>query len=209
MLVEDHSMIREGLKQLLELEDDIKVIAGFPDGRTAVEKYSEVKPDVVLMDINLPSLNGLEATELIRKIDSDAKIIMLTIHQDREYLLKALDLGAMGYILKHSDSKVLVEAVRSVYNNQTYIQPNMASELVCEYKRIKSVASNRPENLLTRRELEVLKLLTKGLLNKEIANILYISEKTVKNHISSIFRKLDVQDRTQAAIYAIKHSIGD
>ena len=119
MLVEDHSMIREGLKQLLELEDDIKVIAGFPDGRTAVEKYSEVKPDVVLMDINLPSLNGLEATELIRKIDSDAKIIMLTIHQDREYLLKALDLGAMGYILKHSDSKVLLKP----YEAFTIIRP--------------------------------------------------------------------------------------
>lgn len=209
MLVEDHSMIREGLKQLLELEKDIKVIAGFADGRTAVEKYPEVKPDVVLMDINLPTLSGLEATGLIRKSDPQARIIMLTIHQDREYLLKALDLGTMGYILKDADSRVLVDAIRSIYDNQTYIQPNMAKELVSEYKRIKGRYSGRPENQLTDRELEVLRLLTKGMLNKEIAKSLYISEKTVKNHISSIFRKLDVQDRTQAAVYAIKHHISD
>ncbi|SHJ09038.1 response regulator transcription factor [Thermoclostridium caenicola] len=209
MLVEDHSMIREGLKQLLELEKDIKVIAGFPDGRSAVEQYPKVRPDVVLMDINLPVLNGLEATELIRKTDPQAKIIMLTIHHDREYLLRSLDLGAMGYILKDADSRVLVEAVRSVFNNQTYIQPSMAKELVSEYKRIKSGTPDRPESFLTKRELEVLRLLTKGMLNKEIAKTLYISEKTVKNHISSIFRKLDVQDRTQAAVYAIRHRIGE
>lgn len=209
MLVEDHSMIREGLKQLLELEKDIRVIAGFPDGRTAVEQYSQVKPDVVLMDINLPVLSGLEATEMIKKADTHAKIIVLTIHQDREYLLRALDLGAMGYICKDADSKVLVEAIRSVYHNHTYIQTSMARELVSEYKRIKSGSADSPENLLTKRELEVLRLLTKGMLNKEIANTLYISEKTVKNHISSIFRKLDVQDRTQAAVYAIKHRLGE
>jgi len=209
MLVEDHSMISEGLKQLLELEKDIKVIAGFPDGRSAVEQYPKVRPDVVLMDINLPVLNGLEATELIRKTDPQAKIIMLTIHHDREYLLRSLDLGAMGYILKDADSRVLVEAVRSVFNNQTYIQPSMAKELVSEYKRIKSGTPDRPESFLTKRELEVLRLLTKGMLNKEIAKTLYISEKTVKNHISSIFRKLDVQDRTQAAVYAIRHRIGE
>jgi len=209
MLVEDHSMIREGLKQLLELEKDIKVIAGFPDGRSAVEQYPKVRPDVVLMDINLPVLNGLEATELIRKTDPQAKIIMLTIHHDREYLLRSLDLGAMGYILKDADSRVLVEAVRSVFNNQTYIQPSMAKELVSEYKRIKSGTPDRPESFLAKRELEVLRLLTKGMLNKEIAKTLYISEKTVKNHISSIFRKLDVQDRTQAAVYAIRHRIGE
>lgn len=202
-------MIREGLKQLLELEKDIRVIAGFPDGRTAVEQYPEVQPDVVLMDINLPVMNGLEATELIKKNDPQAKIIMLTIHHDREYLLRSLDLGAMGYILKDADSRVLVEAVRSVYNNQSYIQPSMAKELVNEYKRIKDGTPGRPESFLTKRELEVLKLLTKGMLNKEIAQALYISEKTVKNHISSIFRKLDVQDRTQAAVYAIKHRIGE
>lgn len=209
MLVEDHSMIREGLKQLLELESDIKVVAGFSDGKMAVDRYSEIMPDVVLMDINMPTISGLEATEQIKKIDGHARVIMLTIHQDREYLIKAMDVGAMGYILKDSDSRVLVEAVRSVYRGQTYIQPSMARELVNEYKRIKSGAPDRPENFLTAREREVLKLLTKGMINKEIANALFISEKTVKNHISSIFRKLDVQDRTQAAVYAIRHKIAE
>lgn len=208
MIAEDHSMIRAGLKQLLELEPDIKVVEGCSDGRMAVERYKEVKPDIVLMDINMPVMNGLEALEEIRTFDIGVKAVMLTIHQDRQYLLKALELGALGYILKDADASALIEAVRSVYGGQTYIQPVMARELVNEYKRIKSGADD-PKNQLTEREKEVLKLLSKGMLNKEIASALFISEKTVKNHISSIFRKLNVQDRTQAAVYAIKNRIVD
>jgi DNA-binding NarL/FixJ family response regulator len=209
MIAEDHSMIREGLKQLLELEKDIEVIAGLSNGQAVVEQYPVVKPDIVLMDINMPQLNGLEALERIKAMDPAAKVIMLTIHQDREYLFKALELGAMGYVLKDAEAKVLIESVRSVYNGQNYIEPSMAKELVSEFKRIKSNPRTEPQNQLTDRELEVLRLLAKGMLNKEIANILFISEKTVKNHISSIFRKLDVQDRTQAAVYAIKNKIAD
>ncbi|NLO99080.1 MAG: response regulator transcription factor [Clostridiaceae bacterium] len=206
MIAEDHSMIRDGLKQLLELEDDIKVIAACSDGKTAIEKYKEVKPDVILMDINMQVLNGLEALEQIKVYDNGVKAVMLTIHQDREYLLRALELGALGYILKDAEASALIEAIRSVNNNQTYIQPVMARELVNEYKRIKS-GEDDPKKRLTEREIDVLKLLAKGMLNKEIANALFISEKTVKNHISSIFRKLNVQDRTQAAVYAIKNKI--
>ncbi len=206
MIAEDHSMIRDGLKQLVELENDIKVIAACSDGKMAVEKYKEVNPDVILIDINMPVLNGLEALEQIRAYDNGVKAVMLTIHQDREYLLKALELGALGYILKDAEASALIEAIRSVNNNQTYIQPVMARELVNEYKRIKSGADD-PKNRLTARETEVLRLLAKGMLNKEIANALIISEKTVKNHISSIFRKLNVQDRTQAAVYGIKNKI--
>jgi two-component system response regulator DegU len=209
MIAEDHSMIREGLKQLLELEKDIEVIAGLSNGQAVVEQYPAVKPDIVLMDINMPQLNGLEALEKIKAIDPAARVIMLTIHQDREYLFKALELGAMGYVLKDAEAKVLIESVRSVFNGQNYIEPSMAKELVSEFKRIKNNPRTDPQNQLTDRELEVLKLLAKGMLNKEIANSLYISEKTVKNHISSIFRKLDVQDRTQAAVYAIKNKIAD
>lgn len=206
LIAEDHSMIRSGLKQLLELEQDIKVIAECSDGKMAVGKYREVKPDVILMDINMPVQNGLEALEEIRAFDHGVKAVMLTIHQDRDYLLKALEIGALGYILKDADARALIEAVRSVYEGQTYIQPVMARELVNEYKRIRSGADD-PRNQLTEREKEVLKLLSKGMLNKEIADALFISEKTVKNHISSIFRKLNVQDRTQAAVYAIKNRI--
>lgn len=208
MIAEDHSMIRAGLKQLLELEPDIRVIAECSDGKMTVEKYQEVRPDVILIDINMPVMNGLEALEKITTFDSEAKAVMLTIHQDRDYLLRALEIGALGYILKDADASALIESVRSVYEGQTYIQPVMARELVNEYKRIRSGADD-PRNQLTDREKEVLKLLTKGMLNKEIANVLTISEKTVKNHISSIFRKLNVQDRTQAAVYAIKNRLVD
>lgn len=207
LIAEDHAMIREGLKQLLELEKDIKVVASVPDGQQAVDSYQSMKPDVVLLDINMPRKSGLEAVQEIRAFDADARVLMLTIHQDREYLFKALDLGAMGYVLKDAESRVLVEAIRTVYAGQTYIHSSMAKELITEFKRIKSGDDN--PNQLSPRELEVLKLLAKGMVNKEIAGTLFISEKTVKNHISSIFRKLDVQDRTQAAVFALKNHLAE
>ena len=207
LIAEDHAMIREGLKQLLELEKDLKVVGSVPDGQQAIDSYQSMKPDVVLLDINMPRKNGLEAVREIREMDPDAHVLMLTIHQDREYLFKALDLGAMGYVLKDAESRVLIEAIRTVHAGQTYIHSSMAKELITEFKRIKNGDEN--PNQLSVRELEVLKLLAKGMVNKEIAGTLFISEKTVKNHISSIFRKLDVQDRTQAAVYALKHHLAD
>jgi len=208
VIAEDHSMIREGLKRLLEFEPDIRVVDGFADGKSLVDNYLAIKPDVVLMDINMPVLNGLEALSKIKAMDTNSKVVMLTIHHDKEYLFRALELGASGFILKDADAKVLIDAIRNVYHGRTYIQPTMTGELVTEYKRMKNGISDSSK-LLTTREIEVLKLLSKGMLNKEIANELFISEKTVKNHISNIFRKLDVQDRTQAAVYAIKNKIVD
>ncbi|AGC68536.1 transcriptional regulatory protein DegU [Thermoclostridium stercorarium subsp. stercorarium DSM 8532] len=209
MLVEDHSMVRQGLKQLIELESDIKVVAEAANGTQAADYYQIEKPDVVLMDINMPKKNGLQALELIKQNDPDAKIIMLTIHSDREYLFEALQLGASGYVLKDADGYVLIEAIRKVYEGEMYIQPTMAKELVMEFKRYAHNGKNssKKENILSEREIEVLRLVAKGLLNKEIAQTLYISEKTVKNHISNIFKKLKVSDRTQAAVYALKHNL--
>ncbi len=207
LIAEDHAMIREGLKQLLEMEPDIKVVAVAADGRQAVDAYVSMRPDVVLMDVNMPRMNGLEAIREIREKDAEARVLMLTIHQDREYLFKALELGAMGYVLKDAESRVLVEAIRTIHSGQTYIHSSMARELITEFKRIKSGDDN--PNQLSDRERDVLKLLAKGLVNREIANQLFISEKTVKNHISNIFRKLDVQDRTQAAVYALKHHLAE
>jgi len=134
---------------------------------------------------------------------------MLTFHQDKEYLFQSLELGASGYVLKDADGYVLIEAIRKVYNGETYIQPAMAKELVVEFKKYleKGKANAKKSNILSERELEVLRLIAKGLLNKEIAKTLYISEKTVKHHVSNIFKKLNVSDRTQAAIYALKHNI--
>jgi len=208
MIADDHAMVRQGLKTILELEEDITVISQASNGEEAVLRARELKPDVILMDINMPVLNGLQAIKMLKDEDSHCKIIVLTLHQDREYLFKTLQLGCEGYILKDAESSVLIEAIRRVYEEQTYIQPNMTSELVREFNRVTLIEQDRSiTNNLTSREIEVLKLIAEGLINKEIAKDLYISEKTVKNHISNIFKKLGVNDRTQAAIYAFKHNI--
>lgn len=208
MIADDHSMVRQGLKQILELENDIKVIAQACNGEEAVNLASQQRPDVILMDINMPGMNGLQALKTLKDKVEQYKVIVLTIHQDREYLFKTLQMGADGYVLKDAESIVLVEAIRSVHMGQSYIQPNMTRELVKEFNRVTLYEKDRGEdNYLTDREVEVLKLIAEGLINKEIAKKLYISEKTVKNHVSNIFRKINVADRTQAAIYALKHNI--
>lgn len=208
MIADDHAMVRQGLKTILELEDDICVVSQAANGEEAVSQAKALKPDIILMDINMPVLNGLQAIKLLKEEDACYKIIVLTLHQDREYLFKTLQLGCEGYVLKDAESSVLIEAIRSVHREQTYIQPNMTSELVKEFNRVTLIEHDKTiTNNLTSRELEVLKLIAEGMINKEIAKYLYISEKTVKNHISNIFKKLDVNDRTQAAIYAFKHNI--
>ncbi len=208
MIADDHAMVRQGLKTIIELEDDIEVVSQAANGEQAVLLARSDKPDIILMDINMPVLNGLQAIKILKEENSDCKIIVLTLHQDREYLFRTIQLGCEGYVLKDAESSVLIEAIRNVYHNQTYIQPNMTGELVKEFNRITLIEqdSSITKNM-TNREIEVLKLIADGLINKEIAKKLFISEKTVKNHISNIFKKLDVNDRTQAAIYAFKHNI--
>ncbi len=211
VLVDDHSMVRQGLKQLIELEEDIKVIAQAGDGKEGVQKVLENNPDIVLMDINMPHMNGIEAAKVLKQKKVNTKIIMLTLHNEVEYLFKTVELGIHGYVLKDSGSDILIAAIRSVYNGETYIQPNMATQLVhkIQYKQKTDLIETTAGEMegLTKRELEVLTLIAEGLLNKEIGYELCISEKTVKNHVSNIFRKLNVNDRTQAAVYAIKNNI--
>lgn len=207
LIADDHSMIREGLKQLLELESDIKVIAQAKDGIETIDKIKEYQPDVILLDINMPNKNGLEVIEELHQKKVKTKILVLTIHNEVEYLYKAVEIGVQGYVLKDSESDVLISAIRSINKGETYIQPNMASLL---FKKLNSKEKEKEEkriNDLTKREIEVLKLITEGMLNKEIAHKLNISEKTVKNHVSNIFKKIDVSDRTQAAVFAIKNNI--
>ncbi len=208
MIADDHAMVRQGLKTIIELEDDIEVVSQAANGEQAVLLARQDKPDIILMDINMPVLNGLQAIKILKEENCNCKIIVLTLHQDREYLFRTIQLGCEGYVLKDAESSVLIEAIRSVYREKTYIQPNMTGELVKEYNRITLIEQdNSITKNLTNREIEVLKLIADGLINKEIAKKLFISEKTVKNHISNIFKKLDVNDRTQAAIYAFKHNI--
>ncbi len=208
LIADDHSMVRQGLKQILELEDDIIVIAQASNGEEAVKLGRAQRPDIILMDINMPGTNGLQAINELKQDKDAPKIIVLTIHEDREYLFKTLQMGVEGYVLKDAEPCVLIEAIRSVYRGQSYIQSNMTKDLVKEFNRITMhEKEKKEENSLTSREIEVLELIAEGMINKEIAKQLYISEKTVKNHVSNIFRKLNVSDRTQAAIYAFKHNI--
>lgn len=208
LIADDHSLIRQGLKQILELENDITVVAQAANGNEAVKFTRDLKPDVVLMDINMPETNGLQAIKEIKQEKMLSKVIVLTIHEDREYLFKTLQMGAEGYVLKDAEPAVLIEAIRNVHGGQSYIQPNMTRELVREFNRVTLHEKEKgDESNLTSREVEVLELIAEGMINKEIAKQLYISEKTVKNHVSNIFKKLNVSDRTQAAIYAFKHNI--
>lgn len=205
LIADDHMMVREGLKQIIELEEDIEVIAQASDGEDAYNLIKEVNPDVVLLDINMPIFNGLEVLTKLKEDEFECNILMLTIHNEVEYLYKAVELGVNGYILKDSEADALIKAIRLIYKGETYIQPNMASLL---FKMINGELEKKSKHeTLSAREVEVLGLLAKGLLNKQIAEKLGISEKTIKNHISRIYKKIGVADRTQAAVYAIKNNI--
>ena len=208
MIADDHVLLREGLKQILELEDDIEVVAQAGDGEEAIEKALEYDVDVILLDINMPKTNGIETLRRLKDLGIRSKIIILTIHEDREYLFETMKIGANGYVLKDSDADGLIKAIKDVNNGKTYIQPSIASVLVEELNDKEKKDSNYEKiESLTKREYEVLILVAEGLNNKEIANKLFISEKTVKNHVSNIFKKIEVNDRIQAAIFAFKNNI--
>ena len=203
MIADDHAMIREGLKRLLELESDIKVVAQSGNGEDTLNYCVQHQDefDILLLDVNMPKLNGIQVLEKLEREAPNLKTIVLTIHDEAEYLRRAMELGAKGYVLKDSESDALVSAIRAVQNGSVYIQPTMAIYLLSDLRPKTPAGEN---TFLTKREVQVLRLVTSGMLNKEIAIRLRISEKTVKNHISNIFKKINVSDRTQAAIYAIK-----
>ena len=205
MIADDHSMIREGLKQLLELEGDFEVIAEACDGEDCLDKLASVTPDILLLDINMPKMNGLEVLQKMKDKKMKVKVLVLTVHNEVEYLLKAVDIGVNGYLLKDSESAELKKAILSVVNGEDYIQPSLIPVL-----NAKMIDRNHDSALiedLTRRELEVLMLLAVGKYNKEVAEELEISERTVKNHVSNIFKKIHVTDRTQAAVFAIRNNL--
>ena len=205
LLADDHLLIREGLKQLLEFDESLKIIEEASNGVECFDKCITTKPDVLLLDINMPVKNGLDTLVDIRKRKLPIKIMMLTVHNEVEYLAKAVDIGVEGYILKDAGSKELIHAIHEVVKGETYIQPELVPS-INNYLINKDIDKVKLE-LLTKRELEVLKLIASGKFNKEIADSLNISERTVKNHISSIFKKIEVCDRTQAAVFAIKNNL--
>lgn len=205
VLADDHSMIREGIKQLLEIDSNFTVIGQAGDGIECLQLLQKELPDVLLLDVNMPRMNGIEVLEKVKEKNIDIKVLMLTIHNEVDYLLKAVDIGCDGYILKDSDVGLLKKAIISVYNGDIFIQPDLIP--VLNMGLIDREESSQSLEGLTKREIEVLKLITEGLFNKEIAYKLHISERTVKNHVSNIFKKINASDRTQAAVFAIRHGL--
>lgn len=209
MIVDDHSLMREGIKQLLEFDGDIHVVAEASNGSECLNvlNLKSVEPDVLLLDINMPKKNGIEVLQELkeRKAYPNMKILILTVHNEVEYLLKAVDIGVDGYILKDSGSVELKKAINAVMNDESYIQSDLIPAL---NSRLVSRDTDKDKiEQLTKRELEVLIQVANGMFNKEIAQALDISERTVKNHISNIFKKIEVADRTQAAVFAIRNDI--
>ncbi|SDK03755.1 response regulator [Sediminibacillus albus] len=215
LLVDDHKLFREGVKRILDFEPSFNVVAEGDDGSTAVKLVEEHNPDVVLMDINMPNLNGVQATSDLIEKHPEVSVIILSIHDDENYVTHALKTGAQGYLLKEMDSDALIDAIKVVSEGGSYLHPKVTHNLVLEYRRLaeenankpaeKQVDYRKPLHLLTRRECEVLQLLADGKSNRGVAESLYISEKTVKNHVSNILQKMNVNDRTQAVVSAIRN----
>ncbi|MCT8136876.1 response regulator transcription factor [Anaerobacillus sp. CMMVII] len=204
MLIDDHTVLRDGLKSIFEMEDDISVIGEAESGEVALEEVPKLMPDVILMDINLPDQNGVEITRQIKEKYKDIKVLILTMHSHEEYFMSAIREGADGYLLKDAPSEQVVEAVRTVMRGEGVIHPSMTKKLLTFHQQ-QTTATRETE--LTEREKEVLTCLVRGLSNKEIAEQLFISDKTVKIHVSKIFKKINVKSRSQAVIHAIQHQI--
>ena len=205
MIVDDHKMIREGLRKILEFEGEIQVIEEADNGQECLKKLRSAKPDIILLDINMPVMNGIEVLQEIKKKNISVKVLVLTVHNEVDYLLKAVDIGVDGYIMKDAESAELKKAINCIIQGETYIQPSLVPAL--NSRLISRDIDKEKINSLTKRELEVLIEVANGMFNKEIATSLNISERTVKNHISNIFKKIDVSDRTQAAVFAIKNDL--
>ncbi|WP_164668075.1 response regulator [Virgibacillus doumboii] len=215
VLIDDHKLFREGVKRILEFEPSFEVVAEGDDGMVASKLVKEHNPEVVLMDINMPTMNGVQATSDLVRHFPNTNVIILSIHDDESYVTHALKTGAQGYLLKEMDSDALIDAIKVVSEGGSYLHPKVTHNLVQEYRRLARenmsavVAENginyhKPLHLLTRRECEVLQLLADGKSNRAVAETLYISEKTVKNHVSNILQKMNVNDRTQAVVSAIR-----
>ena len=205
MLADDHILCREGIRQLLEFDGSIEVVSEVSDGVSCLEQLEVVKPEVLLLDINMPKLNGIEVLAQIKKKNMPVKVLILTVHNETDYLVKAVDIGVDGYILKDSESAELKRAINCLMNGENYIQPSLIPAL--NSRLITRDTDKEKIKSLTKREMEVLIQVANGMFNKEIATSLKISERTVKNHISNIFKKIEVSDRTQAAVFAIKNDI--
>jgi DNA-binding NarL/FixJ family response regulator len=207
-LADDHTLFRQGLRQLIELESDMEVVGEAVNGAEAIDLARRMQPDIVLVDINMPVVDGVSATREIVRENPDVGVIVLTMYPEDGYVIRAITAGARGYLLKDADSSRVVEAVRTVAAGHSQLDPGMTTKLLQEFRRIaQQPGQDTAMGGLTPREIDLLRLIASGRSNKEIALELNLAESTVKNKLSVLFQKLDAKDRTQAAIYAMSHGL--
>jgi len=206
MLVDDHRMLREGLRRSLE-EEGFYVVGEAADGEAAVRLVPAAKPDVILMDVSMPDMDGVEATKRILQNSPEQRVVMLTMHADKDLIDQAIKAGAVGYLTKDCSIDEVIDAVRMAANGETALSPALAKTMLTEVRKIDEKAAREEDRLVTKREEEVLQLIADGCSTPEVAQKLYISQKTVKNHLASIYQKLDARDRTQAVLQAVRMGI--
>ncbi|MFF3398645.1 response regulator [Streptomyces sp. NPDC002659] len=206
LLVDDHQVVRRGLRTFLEVQDDIEVVGEAADGAEGVARAEELKPDVVLMDVKMPGMDGIDALRKMRELANPAKVLIVTSFTEQRTVVPALRAGASGYVYKDVDPEALAGAIRSVHAGHVLLQPEVAGALLSQDDQGSGTGRS---TTLTEREREVLGLIADGRSNREIARALVLSEKTVKTHVSNILMKLDLADRTQAALWAVRHGLTD
>ncbi|MCB0989126.1 MAG: response regulator transcription factor [Acidimicrobiales bacterium] len=207
MLADDHRMLREGLRRSLS-EDGFDVIGEASDGEEAVRLAGDLRPDVILMDVTMPDVDGVEATRRIRRLYPDIQVVMLTMHADQSVISEALRAGASGYLVKDCSIEEIAAAIRMAANDEADLSPSLAGAMLTEVRRMTPEPSlEENEKVVTRREIDVLQLIADGCSTPEVAERLFISQKTVKNHLASIYQKLDARDRTQAVLMAVRMGI--
>jgi two-component system response regulator DegU len=206
MLVDDHRMLRQGLRRSLE-EEGFYVVGEASDGDEAIRLVPAAKPDVILMDVSMPDMDGVEATRRIVQQNPDQRIVMLTMHADQDLIDAAIKAGAVGYLTKDCSTDEVIDAVRMAANGETALSPQLAKTMLTEVRKIDEKAAREEDRLVTKREEEVLQLIADGCSTPEVAQKLYISQKTVKNHLASIYEKLNARDRTQAVLLAVRMGI--
>ncbi|MCQ4204115.1 response regulator [Streptomyces sp. NPDC058783] len=204
LLVDDHQVVRRGLRTFLEVQDDIEVVGEAADGAEGVDRAQELKPDVILMDVKMPGMDGVDALRRLRELDNHARVLVVTSFTEQRTVVPALRAGAAGYVYKDVDPDALAGAIRSVHAGHILLQPEVAGALLSQEE---SGSGPGRAGSLTEREREVLSLIADGRSNREIARALVLSEKTVKTHVSNILMKLDLADRTQAALWAVRHGV--
>ena len=207
LLVDDHAVVRKGLRALLDREAGLDVVGEADDGEQAIRLVDRLRPDVVLMDLEMPRVGGIEATRQISAGHPESRIVVLTSHAAEEDVFPALKAGAQGYLLKHSAPEDVLQAIRQAYRGETVLHPTIARMVLQELHRPASPPQARTSDPLSERELEVLRLLARGMSNQDIADTLVVGEATVRSHVSSILRKLQLASRTQAALYALREGL--